>query len=469
MIEIIIVAGLGVLTLLAEIFGFKKILMPVVIAGLTSALVISILRFLGFNASPYLDAEIVSMLDFDRFAKCFVILLTFIALVWVIINYSFFSDESNESDHLALILFAVVGGYCMVSYSNFVMLFLGIEILSIPMYVLAGSNKKSLRSNEAALKYFLMGSFATGILLFGITLLYGTFGTFFVYDVRVKTTAAGFLMTPMFTVGMVMLLAAMAFKVSAAPFHFWAPDVYTGAPNSVTSFMATFVKTSAIAAFLRLFYTALPFVPESFNNIFLILIIGSLFIGNIIAVFQTSAKRLLAYSSISHVGFMLIAILFFNEPTGTRSLFFYAAAYSITTLAAFMVLKIVSENSSGDEQISAFNGLAKRNPWLAGTLTIAMLSMAGIPPLSGFFAKYNVLFIALNHGYFWLVIIAILASLVGVYYYFKIIIAMYAAPANETSITSSINITMVQKAVLLVLVLLIVFLGMNGYVFEMIF
>ncbi len=461
--EILIVAGLGVLTLLAEIFSFKKFIAPIVIAGLLATWVVAALELNG-NIYSSLNASVLNMLDFDRYAQSFVLLLTTIALLWVIINYNFFSDESNKADHLSLILFSMVGGFCMVSYTNFVMLFLGIEILSIPMYVLAGSNKRSLRSNEASLKYFLMGSFATGILLFGIALLYGSTGSFYVYDLRVKTTGADFVMTPMFTIGMVMLLSAMAFKSSAAPFHFWAPDVYTGSPSSVTSFMSTFVKTSALAAFMRLFYTALPYVPETFDRIFLILIIGSLFLGNIIAVFQTNAKRLLAYSSISHVGFMLMAIRFFSEPTSVASLFFYMAAYAITTLAAFMVLKIVEENSDGDVSISAFNGLVKRNPLLAGTLTIALLSMAGIPPLSGFFAKFNILYIALNHGYFWLVIVAILASLVGVYYYFKIVIAMFASEPVLTPIT----LTGKQKILLLLLTLLIVGMGLNSFVFDLI-
>jgi NADH-quinone oxidoreductase subunit N len=466
MIEIFILSGLGILTLLAEIFNFKKLLVPIVIIGLVATLGIAVCEFLGYtNVNSNFDANVTTMLQFDRFANGYIILLTFIALLWVIINYSFFTDENNEVDHLALILFSIVGGYCMVSYTNFVMLFLGIEILAIPMYVLAGSNKKSLRSNEAALKYFLMGSFATGILLFGITLIYGSVGSFYVYDVRIKTTAMDFAITPMFTVGIVMLVGAMSFKSSLAPFHFWAPDVYTGAPTPVTSFMSTFVKTSAVGAFMRLFYTALPIVPEAYKNLFFVLILASLFVGNIIAVFQVNTKRLLAYSSISHVGFMLIAVLCFTEHTSVNALFFYLAAYSITTLAAFMVLKIVGEQSGGNEDITVFNGLVKRNPILAGTLTIAMLSMAGIPPLSGFFAKYYILYIALNHGYFWLVIVAILASLVGVYYYFKIIIAMFAGtPASA----SPVVITLFQKIILIALTLLIISLGLNGFVFNMI-
>ena len=458
MTEIIILTGLGILTLLAEIFSFKKILMPIVIMGLIAAIITAAWEF-NFNTG------LMRMLQFDRFAMSFILLLTVIALLWVIINYSYFTDDTNEADHLALVLFAIVGGYCMVSYTNFVMLFLGIEILSIPLYVLAGSNKKSSFSNEAALKYFLMGSFATGVLLFGITLIYGTVGSFDVYDIGLITGGADFKNTPMFAVGIVMLLGAMAFKVSAAPFHFWAPDVYTGSPTPVTSFMSTFVKTSAIAAFMRLFYTALPTVPETFRNLLFVLILASLIIGNIIAVFQVNTKRLLAYSSISHIGFMLIAVLCFSDPASIKALYFYTAAYSITTLTAFMVLKIVSEQGSANEEISVFSGLVKKNPLLAGTMTVAMLSMAGIPPLSGFFAKYYILFIALNHGYFWLVIVAILASAVGVYYYFKIIILIFTGTPSSPS---KITISLFQKIMLLFLTLAVIGMGLNGFVFNLI-
>jgi NADH-quinone oxidoreductase subunit N len=463
--EIIIVASLGVLTLLAEIFGFKKILMPIVVAGLSATAVVAIMELNGYDLTSGYDPAIMKMLDFDRYARAFMIVLTLVALVWVLTNYTYFTKPGSESDHLSLILFAVTGGFCMVSYTNFVMLFLGIEILSIPMYVLAGSAKKSIRSNEAALKYFLMGSFATGILLFGIALMYGSTGSFYVYDIRQKTTAVDFVMTPMFIAGMVMLFAAMSFKVSAAPFHFWAPDVYQGSPTPITSFMATFVKTAAIAAFIRLFVTAFYTAPESFKNIILLLVALSLITGNLIAVYQKEVKRMLAYSSISHVGFMLIALLCLSESTSRSALLFYTAAYTVTTLAAFMVLKIVANGADTDISIAAFNGLVKRNPLLAGTMVIAMLSMAGIPPLSGFFAKFNMLFLALNHGYLWLTIGAILASLVGVYYYFKIIISMFTVPEEPVE---KITITTAQKVLLLLLTLCIVGLGFGDWAFRII-
>jgi NADH-quinone oxidoreductase subunit N len=459
MYQIFILSGLGILTLLAEIFNFKKVLLPVVVIGLLTAVA---LLFKYFHADLYLMDNVETMFAFDSYANSFIGLISVVVLLWVLCNTSFFHDETNNADHMGLILFSVVGAYCLASFTNFVMLFLGIEILSIPMYVLAGSNKRSLLSNESALKYFLMGSFATGVLLFGITLIYGSTGTFDMQMLRIKMSTTGFTLTPMFTIGLVMLVCAMAFKTSLAPFHFWAPDVYTGSPTPVTAFMATIVKAGAFAAFMRI--ASLPYITDAYRNVFYVLIVASLAVGNITAVFQQNAKRLLAYSSISHAGFMLIALTCFNGLASMRTLFFYIAAYSVTSLAAFFVLKIVSDNQQGEDAISSFNGLAKRSPLLAGTMTIAMLSMAGIPPLSGFFAKYYVLLLAMQQNHLWLVIVAIIASLIGVYYYFRIIIAMFTGDGSS----EKIQLTVLQQMMLVILSLLIMGIGLNSWVYTLI-
>ncbi len=453
---ILILAGLGILALLAEIVNFKKLIIPLVLLGIVGAIVSVVVEF-DFNYN------LQNMMHFDRYAMSFILLMLIVTLLWILINFNFFSDFTNETDHLSLILFSVVGGLCLASYTNFVMFFLGIEILSIPMYVLAGSNKRNLESNEAALKYFLMGSFATGVMLFGIVLIYGTTGTFDLYTMRMKVSSEGFVATPMFTVGIVMLMAAMAFKTASAPFHFWAPDVYSGSPTSVTAFMASFVKVAAFAALMRLFYTALPSVPGAYPNLLLLLIIASLFIGNIIAAYQTNTKRMLAYSSISHAGFLMMAILCFSNTQSIHALFFYAAAYAITSLAAFMVLKIVGENGGG-EDIASFQGLVKRNPLLAGTMTVAMLSMAGIPPVSGFFAKYYMLSLAISNGYTWVAVIGILASLVGVYYYFKVIIAMFSKQGEAEAISTSV----LQKVILVVLNIAVIGMGLISAIYSII-
>jgi NADH-quinone oxidoreductase subunit N len=347
----------------------------------------------------------------------------------------------------------MAGAVVMTSYSNLSMLFIGIEILSISLYVLAASNKKDRRSNEAGFKYFLMGSFVSGFLLLGIALVYGATGTFNLLEMRAYI-ASGVALPGFFYVGVILILLAMLFKISAAPFHFWAPDVYEGAPTPITAFMSTIVKTAAFAAFYRLFSTSFVSLDYVWVNIVIVLAGLTLAVGNITAVFQTNVKRMLAYSSIAHAGYMLLALAALTS-TSSGSILFYATAYSFASISAFVVLINVFK-AKGSYDISAFNGLAKSNPLLAFTMTVSMLSLAGIPPFAGFFAKYFIFTTALNSDMLWIVLVAVLASLVGVYYYFKVIIAMYFGKAD---VVSSYNVSQLHKALLVICLLITLALG----------
>jgi NADH-quinone oxidoreductase subunit N len=412
---LIILSALGLIGLFSEIFSFKKIYMPLVFLGLIAALGTTIADW-NTNHSYFNN-----MVTFDNYALAFTGLIIIITLIWFAISPSYFVEKSTEIDHATLIIFAVIGGVTMAAFSNMIMLFLGLEILSISMYILAGSNKTSLLSNEAALKYFLMGSFATCFLLFGIALIYGSTGSF---ELSHITGALAIPEHRMLTfMGIIMILIAMAFKVSAAPFHFWAPDVYQGSPTVITAFMSTVVKTSAFAAFLRLFGSAFHDASTVWFNTIWVLCAITILAGNITAVFQSNVKRMLAYSSVSHAGYMLLAILAMNKASG-GSLLFYTLAYSISSLTAFAILLAVSK-TTGNESISSFNGLGKKNPLLAAVTVVAMLSLAGIPPTAGFFAKYYIFSAAISNGLTPLVIIAVLGSLIGVFYYFRIIIALF--------------------------------------------
>jgi NADH-quinone oxidoreductase subunit N len=257
----------------------------------------------------------------------------------------------------------------------------------------------------------------------------------------------------MFYVGVLLMLVGMAFKVSAAPFHFWAPDVYQGAPTPVTAFMATVVKTAAFAAFLRLFANCFGGVSGVWVHVLWGMAALTLLTGNITAVVQTSTKRMLAYSSVAHAGYMLLALIALNQYSQS-SILFYTLAYSIGSVASFGVLNIVA-NAKGNDGIESFNGLSKTNPLLAFAMTVALLSLAGIPPTAGFFAKYYIFTAAFYSGYGWLVLIAILASLIGVYYYFRIIIAMYFKEASGDVIEVSTN----HKLLFIITILLTVALG----------
>jgi len=325
------------------------------------------------------------------------------------------------------------------------MLFLGIEIISIPLYILAGSDKRNLKSNEAALKYFLMGSFSTGVMLMGIAFLYGATGSFSITGMNLGSCP----LTPMVTVGLVMLMISMAFKVSAAPFHFWTPDVYDGSPTVFTSFMATIVKVAAFIGFIRLFDNAFGKMHEQWQLLIAVITASTLLIGNITAVFQQSVKRMLAYSSIAQAGFMMFGLFALN--TWSREGFIlYAAAYSLATIGIFAILIKMK-----DYTFDGFNGLARQEPLLALLATIFLFSLAGIPLTAGFFSKYYMLMAAVRDGrYFWLVIFAILMAAVSVYYYFRVIQAMYFKDGNpEVSAVSGSFKTMLLVAALLVIVL----------------
>ena len=443
---LILLSGLGVVGLLSEIFNFKKLLLPLVFIGLSGA---AVLMGMDWNTNKHYFNE---MMIVDNFAVAFSVLLILITLCWFAISPKYFTDPTSESDHFSLVLFALIGGVIMVSFNNMIMLFLGIEILSISMYILAGSNKLSLASNESALKYFLMGSFATGFLLFGITLIYGVTGAFHLDHIAAKLSEPGLKDSTMAFAGILLIMIALAFKVSAAPFHFWAPDVYEGAPTVITAFMSTVVKTAAFAAFFRVFSVTFSGEVHLWSNTLLIMCCLTIIIGNILAVYQQSAKRMLAYSSIAHAGYMLLAILALNK-TASSALLFYTAAYSVSSITSFAILLVVS-NVTGKETIDSFNGLARKNPFLAAVTVIAMLSLAGIPPTGGFFAKYYIFSTAMEQGYTGAVLLAVLGSLTGVFYYFRIIIALFKEEDSQ-----HVQIGGGYKAVLVITTLITLILG----------
>lgn len=451
--SLIIIAGLGVLSLISEIFNFKKWLMPIVIIGLIAAI-----GFASYDWNTNICYYKSRMLIFDNAALGFTMLICVVSILWYWMSQNYFNNETSITDHFGITLFALVGAVMMVSFGDLTILFLGIETLSISLYILAGSKKNSLSSNEAALKYFLMGAFATGFLLFGVALIYGCTGGFQLNTIHDYIVAMNGNFPKMFYAGVLLMMIGMAFKVSAVPFHFWAPDVYTGSPTVITAFMATIVKTAAFAAFFRLFFTCFASVGGIWVSILSIITLATLLLGNISAVMQTSAKRILAFSSISHAGYMLLLVVsIMNGLTvNTNALLYYTAAYSVASIITFTVLSIVS-NASDSDDMNAFNGLAKRSPFMAFAMLIATLSLAGIPPMPGFFAKLFVFFISIQAGHIWLVVGAVIASLIGVYYYLKFIIAMYGKDGDDLP---KIEMAMSHK---LLLVACLIILGVLAF------
>jgi NADH-quinone oxidoreductase subunit N len=448
-----ILCGLGIVSLVSEILNFKKWLLPIIMVGLPVAIAASAL---DWNNTVHAFGNMVL---FDHFALAFTILICIIAFFWFWLAHSYFDNKTRLTDQASLILFSLVGAIILTSINNMAMLFLGIEILSIALYVLAGSKKDSLFSTEAAFKYFLMGSFATGFLLMGIALIYGATGSFELTKIAAFISAHPKELPLFFYSGVLLVLIGMSFKISAVPFHFWAPDVYQGAPTVITAFMSTIVKIAAFAAIIRLFAVCFAEINSTWLSILSVITVLTLVVANVTAVYQTNVKRLLAYSSVGHAGYVLIALISGGKIEGVA--FYYLAGYSIASLIAFTVLNQLEENSQGIT-IESFNGLFNRNKFLAVAMTIALLSLAGIPPLAGFFGKYLLLSLAVGAGHIWLVVVAIITSVIGVYYYFKIILAMYFKSGGENQILVSPS----QQLLMAVLLILVFVLGIFPDLFQ---
>ena len=413
MSTLVLLSLLGFLVLFLGAFDQKKLLLPVAILGLVAAFFTNALDW-GTNHLWY------GMMLYDNYAISFVgLMIVTLILILLIASYQFRNEDSHIADIYALMIFVLVGALVMTSYSSLVMLFVGIEILSIALYILAGSRRTNLASNEASLKYFLMGAFASGFLLFGITLMYGVTGSF---DLAVISDYANGTdnLPIIFTTGVILILIGFAFKIGAVPFHFWTPDVYQGAPTIITAFMATVVKTAGIAAFYRLFDTCFSGIDGVWYNILWAIAAATILLGNISAVMQNEAKRMLAWSSVAHAGYLLLPVLALNE-LSSSSIFYYTAAYSVASVTAFGVLIAISQFNN-DLQIDQYKGLAKNNPMMTLALVVSMFSLAGIPPLAGFFGKYFVFVTAMESNLNIAVMVAIAGSLIGVYYYFRPVI-----------------------------------------------
>lgn len=443
---LILSAILGVLMMFSSfLLKSKTIVRNVAIGGMVLLIVVNMLEFSGVK---FFEINTRSMIGFDRFALVFNTIMFASTLLYFLLSARDMEKVGvNYAEYFALIFFILCGVTLTASFKSLLVLFLGIEIISIPLYILTGSDKRNLKSNEAALKYFLMGSFSTGIMLMGIALVYGAKGTFDTAAIDTYSQAAP---SALLIGGMLLLIFSMGFKVSVAPFHFWTPDVYDGAPTVFTSFMATIVKAAVFIGFIRLFDQTFGNLQAQWQLFFAIITAITLLIGNITAVFQQSVKRMLAYSSISQAGFMLLAVYAMNTDA-KEGLLLYTAAYSLATIGVFAVLIKMS-----DYTFEGFNGLAKHHPLLAATTTIFLLSLAGIPLTAGFLSKFYMLKAAMATGKnLWLVIFAVLMAAVSVYYYFRVIQAMYFKDGEPQSIQA----TPVFKWTLVILAGLVILLG----------
>ncbi len=459
MYTLIFTCSLGLACLMAEILNLRKFLLPMILIGLVGIFLVNFMDWQ--NAAPVIigGLDMSHMMRVDNYSVAFSGLAIFTAALIFAMSGDFYKNEQHHlSDYLAILLFVLAGALVLFTFWNLVMLFLGIEIVSISLYIMAGSRRFDVRSNEAGFKYFLMGSFASGILLFGIALIYGASGSFELDKIALFSATGA--ESTLLQVGVLMVISALLFKVAAVPFHFWSPDVYEGSPTLVTAMMSTLVKVAFFAAFYRLMLHGLIEVHNYSSGILVIVASATMIFGNLIAVSQTNLKRLLAYSGISHAGYMLLAILSLKT-NSSSALFFYGASYVLATVGAFAVAIPVFV-ARKNENIEAFNGLGKKNPFIAFLMTMSMLSLAGIPPLAGFLGKYYIFSEAIKNGYIAITVIAVIASIVGVYYYFKVILAMYTKASPEFKIKPPVMYIMVM----IVCVLLSLILGIYPGIFT---
>jgi NADH-quinone oxidoreductase subunit N len=376
------------------------------------------LRELTLSGSAY-----GGMVRVGGYSSYFTLLFLAAAFLTVLLARDYLRKlQSHRGEFYVLILFATIGMVLMASALDLIVIFLGIELMSVCLYVLAGFFRTTAQSNEASLKYFLLGAFATGFLLYGIALVYGATGTTNLLSLRDHFST--FLPHRLFLTGVAMLVVAFAFKTAAVPFHMWAPDVYEGAPTIVTGFMSTGAKAAALSVFVSVFIGTFEFQGSAVGEIIGIIAAASMILGNITAVVQRNLKRMLAYSSIAHAGYMLSGIAAGNVE-GQTGILFYVVAYTFMNLGAFGILMIMEREGNEGLTFDDYAGLSSKRPFVAALMALFMFSLAGIPPFAGFFGKYYVFLSAVKANMTWLAIVGVLTSVVSVYYYVRLVVVMY--------------------------------------------
>lgn len=372
-----------------------------------------------------------NMIILDNYALFFKIIFLITAALTILMSIKYLQEEGFAyGEYYALILFAAVGMMLMAAAADLIIIFLGLETFSLSIYVLAGFFRNRPKANESSLKYFLLGAFSTGFLLYGIALIYGATGSTNLKRIYEFVNSITTLPPPLLLIGMALLIVGFGFKVASVPFHMWTPDVYEGAPTSITAFMAVGPKAAGFAAFLRVFLYALSSLQPDWTWVLWVLAVLTMTLGNIVAIAQKNIKRMLAYSSIAHAGYILVAMVAANE-LGIASVLYYILAYAFMNLGAFAVVILYGRKGEENINIEDYSGLASKYPLLALAMAIFMFSLAGIPPTAGFVGKFYIFSAAVKAGYVELAIIGVLNSALSVYYYLRVTVMMYMRPAEK--------------------------------------
>jgi NADH-quinone oxidoreductase subunit N len=434
-IPILCVTLAGLVVLLAEAFRGKDERMPIgglAIIGLVGAGIASVLLW-DRNTTSF------GVVTADNFALFVNLVLVVVGILTVV-----FSSQTVERDRLpsgefyALVLFAIVGMMLMAQATDLLLLFLALETMSIAVYVLTGFRRDQVQSTEAAFKYFLLGAFASSFFLYGIAFLYGVTGSTSLDRVGAVIAAQSMSGNPMILLGVGLLIVGFAFKVAAVPFHMWSPDAYDGAPAVVTGFMSTGVKAAAVAAFARVFLSSLEPMITDWAPVLWVISAATMVVGTVVGVAQTSLKRMLAYSSIAHGGYLLTGLVAGND-VGKAAILFYLAAYALTNLGAFGVIALLGTRERANDDLRDYAGLWHTHPTLVTLMTIFLLSLGGFPPTAGFIAKWYVLSAAVGAGYYGLAIIGVLSSVVSVFFYLRIVVMMFMTERDARPVPGPIS------------------------------
>lgn len=392
---------------------------------------------IAFTGSPDVTRAFGGLYVHDAMGATLKLLTCFAAIMAVIYSRQYLADRSMlGGDYLSLLLFAVLGMQVMISAYHFLTLYLGLELLSLALYAMVAMRRDDVRASEAAMKYFVLGALASGLLLYGMSLLYGLAGSLELG--RVATMVENGAKSEIVLVfSLVFIVAGLGFKLGAAPFHMWVPDIYHGAPTAVTLFVGTAPKLAAFALVMRLLVDGLQPAHGDWHGMLAVMAVASLAIGNLAAIMQTNIKRMLAYSTISHMGFLLLGVLS-GSLAGYSAAMFYAVTYVLMSLGGFGMVAYLSRNDIEAEALDDYKGLNAKHPWLAAIMAMVMLSMAGLPPFVGFYAKLTILQALIGGGWIGLAVVAVLFSLIGAYYYLRMVKIMYFdAPGAGATVPAS--------------------------------
>jgi NADH-quinone oxidoreductase subunit N len=430
---IVVISFLSVMCIVVDALNPKSERMTFIFASV-SMLVTALLATMTMG---YHGTAFEKMITVGGYATFFDVLFCIAGILTLFSARPYILRRNIEHDEFySLVLFAVAGMMVIGHSNNLLMTFIGIEIMSVSFYVLAGYFRNDVRSVESALKYFLLGSFATGFLIFGMSLIYGATGHIEFGAIKEVVLADKLNFPLLFLIGIGLLLIGLSFKVAAFPFHQWVPDVYEGSPTVVTGFMSTAGKAASLSALIPVFASVMPNGNPKVAMILAVISALTMLVGNITAVVQSNVKRMLAYSSVAHAGYLLMGFVA-NNDRGMTGVLYYSAAYLFMQLGAFVVLSIIEHNDDKVLTLQDCAGLSKRHPVLAGLMALFMFSLAGIPPMAGFFGKYYLFVAAIEAGFTWLTIVAVISSMISVYFYIGLVVFMYFKDSDENAIKAS--------------------------------